>query len=71
MEEDQTESMVMGAGGVPLQLSEDGQKELPGGGEENTQDEMVELISPPTLEEMVSLRRTWRKESWREKTCTT
>ena len=45
---DRIGSTVMRAGDVPLQLSEDGQKDR---GEEDPQDEMVQLISPPTPEE--------------------
>ena len=55
-------SMVMRAGDVPLQLSEDGPKELPGGREEDPQEEMVELISPPTPKESGGSQKDRREE---------
>ena len=51
MDEGQTESTLMGAGELPLQICEDCQRGLPGEGEEENLDGMVDMISPPTQEE--------------------
>ena len=53
----------MRAGDVPLQPSEDGWKELPGGGEEDPQEEMVCLISPPTPEESGLTQKDIKEDS--------